>query len=251
MQGVSEYSREGYMAKGFKTIKSIAKASVKELQTIKGVGEATAFKVKRSAKAWHTGKPVVIKKPRFRKAKIEIFFDLETAKEDEELGVKEASNYLFGMLIRNGKEKFIPIVAKSLKHEKQALYEFLNYIKKLDDYVLYVYTSYEKGQFERMFDQYKVPKNMQNLVWDHLDDLYDHVIGCVIFPTIGNGLKNVAKFLGFKWRQTDVTGSESMAMYLEYEKTKDKKILQKIIDYNEDDVVASRVVKDWLEHIKK
>ena len=68
----------------------------------------------------------------------------------------------------------------------------------------------------------------------------------IIVPTYSNSIKVVAPWLGFKWRQDDVTGTNSMTLYYDYLKTKDSKLLQKILDYNEDDVLAMKVVREWL-----
>jgi predicted RecB family nuclease len=64
-------------------------------------------------------------------------------------------------------------------------------------------------------------------------------------------LKQIAPYLGFKWRQKDVSATESIAMYFDYVKDPigNETNLQKIIDYNEDDCVATRVIKDWLASI--
>jgi uncharacterized protein len=248
IQGVTETNRDRFSE--YKTIDSIVRASVDDLMKIKGVGSRTALKIKRSASAWITGKPITFGKPSFKPIAVEIFFDFETAMPDEELGVVEPVNYLFGMLVRNGNEKFVPIVAKDLKGEKKALKEFIKYLSDFNDYVLYTYTSYEEKQLEKMFKDYKIPKKVQEKILSSIVDLHKLVVGNVMFPTLNNGLKDIAKYLGFKWRHADVTGSESMAMYLEYLEKKDKKILNKIIDYNEDDVIATRVIKDWLMKIK-
>jgi predicted RecB family nuclease len=58
-------------------------------------------------------------------------------------------------------------------------------------------------------------------------------------------LKDFGKSLGASWREL-ADAAESMVLYDQYQKTKDAAILQKIIDYNEDDVKAIIVVKDWL-----
>jgi predicted RecB family nuclease len=57
--------------------------------------------------------------------------------------------------------------------------------------------------------------------------------------------------LGFKWRHKDVNATESIAMYFDYVKdpVANKANFQKIIDYNEDDCIATRVIKDWLASI--
>lgn len=249
VQGITESSRDAYFQAGFKTIDSIVHASAADLITVKGVGLKTAEKVKRSAKAWKTGKPVIFGKLQFKPVAVEIFFDLETAMPNEELGITESVNYLFGMLVRNDKEVFVPIVAKSLPEEKKAFKEFLKFLSRFDDYILYTYTGYEEEQLLRMFKDYKTPKKIREKILGSIIDLHKVVTSLVVFPTLNNGLKSIAKYLGFKWRQADVTGSESMAMYLEYLEKKDEKILHKIIDYNEDDVTATRVLRDWLGRI--
>lgn len=75
----------------------------------------------------------------------------------------------------------------------------------------------------------------------------------VVPPTYGNKLKEVASYLGFEWRHEDVDALESVAMYFEYandnEAYEDK--LKLILDYNEDDCRATKVVKDWLSKLRE
>ena len=70
----------------------------------------------------------------------------------------------------------------------------------------------------------------------------------VAFPCYGRGLKDIAKCLGFAWRQEDVNALTSMVLYLQYVrfgKAADSN-RQKILDYNEDDCLATMHVFDWL-----
>ena len=43
-----------------------------------------------------------------------------------------------------------------------------------------------------------------------------------------------------------MNAKESMALYEEFQNAQDETVLQKIVDYNEDDVRAMVIVKDWL-----
>ena len=90
------------------------------------------------------------------------------------------------------------------------------------------------------------------MVFDHLIDIYKVATDSVAFPTYGNGLKKIAPYLGFSWRYEDVSATESITMYLDYVKNpvKNKSKLQLILDYNEDDCIATRVIKDWLETVR-
>jgi len=69
----------------------------------------------------------------------------------------------------------------------------------------------------------------------------------VTYPLYFYGLKNVAKFLGFRWRGDLVrSGGESVDQFARFLESRDESILRAIIDYNEDDVRATAHLKDWL-----
>ena len=75
-------------------------------------------------------------------------------------------------------------------------------------------------------------------------------VDAVILPLYFYSLKDVARFIGFQWQAEDAGGAESVVWYNQWKDSGDKKILQKILDYNKDDVVATMVVKEWLEKQK-
>ena len=80
-------------------------------------------------------------------------------------------------------------------------------------------------------------------------DLYKVATNSFYFPTYSNSLKDIGPFCGFKWRHKDVDAMGSIALYLEFTETKNKKKIQKVIDYNEDDCLATMKIKDWLSEI--
>lgn len=240
---------------GFKTVKDLSDADVRELMKIKGIGAKTASKFINAAKAIQTKKPII--KDRnlilFPNRKVEIFLDLEgtdpTMMGEEVIQV----DYLIGILIRiDSKEDYIPFIAKDLKHEQDMLCDFLNFMKKQKDYVIYHYHHYEKTHLDKMMIKYGINEKTRSIIFDHMIDVHKVATDSVAFPTYGNGLKQVATFLGFTWRHKDVDATESIALYLDYianpKKNKDK--LKLILDYNEDDCIATRVIKDWLETVR-
>ena len=162
-------------------------------------------------------------------------------------------DYLIGILVReNSEEKYIPFTAKDTDHEKEMLLEFLEFVKKQKDYVIYHYHHYEKTHLTKMMDKYEIDRKTQNMVLDYLIDIHKVATNSVVFPTYGSGLKQIAPYLGFSWTHKDVNATESISIYLDYvnnpKENKDR--FQKVIDYNEDDCVATRVIKDWLVSIK-
>jgi uncharacterized protein len=84
-------------------------------------------------------------------------------------------------------------------------------------------------------------------------DIYKDATSNFAFPTYGNGLKEVAAYIGYKWKHADVNAMESIALYFQYVQNpaanKDK--LEKVIDYNKDDCTATMLIKDWLERESK
>ena len=72
--------------------------------------------------------------------------------------------------------------------------------------------------------------------------------GAFAFPTYTNSIKDIAKWLGFKWRHDNVGAMSAIELYLKYAEDLEagRDGMQLVLDYNEDDCIATRVVKDWL-----
>ncbi len=239
----------------FKTIDDLVGASIENLTEIKGIGTKTAIKYITTAKAIQSETHIIIDKDKidFPQRKVEIFLDLEGI--DPTMADEETPqiDYLIGILVRTGsEEKYVPFTAKDTDHEKEMLLEFLEFVKKQKDYVIYHYHHYEKTHLGKMMEKFEINEATQNMVFDHMIDIHKVATNSVVFPTYGNGLKQIAPYLGFKWRHKDVSATESISIYLDYatnpEENKDR--FQKVIDYNEDDCVATRVIKDWLVSVK-
>src|SRR5208337_2695638 len=62
-------------------------------------------------------------------------------------------------------------------------------------------------------------------------------------------LKSIASFLGFKWSEPNASGLTSVLWRKQWEKVHDERRKQKIIEYNNDDCLALRVVDDCLRRI--
>ena len=62
----------------------------------------------------------------------------------------------------------------------------------------------------------------------------------------GTGLKVVAPLAGFEWRDDDPGGGQSMVWY-QQAGAGDEDARARLLAYNEDDVQATRSLRDWLE----
>ncbi len=207
------------------------------------IPEPTLEKIKKFAEAWTTKKPVILHKPKFEKSDVDLFIDFEgTDDMQTEEGVIKV-NYLIGLLVSE-KERvhFRPFIAENLNDEGRMLQEFLEYVKKYPDAPIYHYGPYEKTHFASMGQKFKV--NVKPVL-DRMVDILTILKKSVAMPVMSNSLKEVGKMLGYKWRGM-ASAQESIVLYFQYLDSKDRSVLQRIIDYNEDDVRATKVVKDYL-----
>ncbi len=232
------------------SVDDLVECSPGDLTCIKGIGVKTAQKFLNSSRALNTGEPIHIDSCTFPQKTTEIFLDLEGTgeqMEDEEL---VAIDYLIGVLIRkDGEEEYKSFVAHDLDKEGEMFTEFIDWLEEQEDFIIYHWHSYEKTHLTRLAERHGSSEEQTSLLFGNMRDLYKDAVNCFAFPTYGNGLKHVAKFMGYKWKHADVDAMESIAYYFQY--TKDPKanadLLQRVIDYNKDDCQATKVVKYWLE----
>ena len=217
---------------------------------LKGIGEKTLTKIVKRALMLHTNaKPVMYTPFEFPQKSYELFFDIEDDPTQEHV-------YLHGVYERSPKgEKFLPFVAKdnTSDAEKEAWVEFWEYIRELpqDDFTVYYYASHEKTTFGKLRELYPdvvTEEELENFFDpEKAIDLYTHVIlKSTDWPLGSYSLKAIAQYIGFEWRDKSPSGALSIQWYNHYLETGDKKDLDRILDYNEDDCKATMILKDKL-----
>jgi uncharacterized protein len=178
----------------------------------------------------------------FPESNFEIYFDIESDQPND-------ADYLFGFLIRDGKKKpyYKPFVAEKPEDESKMWKEFLNWLETLpDDYVVYHYAPYEVTRIKLLTDRHGGSPALATFS-ERMIDLKPMVTKRVTFPLYFYGLKYMCKFLGFTWTGDLQSGGESIDWYERWCETGDRKILDSIIQYNQDDVNATAFLKDWME----
>ena len=174
----------------------------------------------------------------------EIFLDLEGLNDvfDDTI-----DDYLIGALVRtDGKETYSPFVARG-KDEYGMLCDFIDFMAKQHDYAIYHWHGYEQIHLRLLMAKHKI--DMYGILEpDIMFDLHKLATHAFAFPTYSTSIKDVAKWLGFNWRHKDVGAMTSIGLYLEYVEDPDnnREKMQRVLYYNEDDCIATRVIKDWL-----
>ena len=249
--GVGGAKREVLAGAGFGSVDTMAKAEEEALVELPGIGGTTAKRFVSSARAIQQSIPIRRgTMSAMRRRKTEVFFDLEGT--DPRIGVEglEVVNYLIGALIRQASEQatFIPFFASTFDGEERILKEFFEWGNTLDDPVFYHWHHYERTHLIKMIQHYGLSERITSRVMERLVDLSPIATKSFAFPTYGEGLKDIAKALGFTWRQEDVDALISVTLYLKYVESggTDEESRNRILAYNEDDCLATMHVFDWL-----
>ena len=240
--GIGAGKRAGMVEAGFATVNDILSSTAAELQRVRGVGEKTAADCLASARAIRGREPVrkggAIDLP---VRSTEIFLDLEGLIPPAD----SIGDYLIGALVRrDGAETYRPFIAE-WKREDVMLVDFLDFMGEQEDCAVYHWGSYDRTRLRSMTERHCMEGYMDP---GAMIDLLPIATGAFAFPTYRNTLKDIAKWMGFSWRRGDVGAASSRELYLAYAEDPEagREGMQLVLDYNEDDCTAARVVKDWL-----
>jgi predicted RecB family nuclease len=171
-----------------------------------------------------------------------IFFDVE--------GLPDRDfYYLIGVRLegKNGIEKY-SLWADSVPDEKRIWKDFLNILSGADHPILMHYGSYETTFLRRMCDRYGEPPE-DSIVGKAIAskvNLLSVIYARVYFPTYSNGLKEIARFLGFDWRNSLASGLQSIVWRSRWESSRDLSLREDLIAYNLDDCEALSLVAHTL-----
>lgn len=211
-----------------------------------------------TARAWATGAPLVRRVDRVtvRRADVEVDVDLES--------FQEHGAYLWGTLLDGVYRPFVTWDPLPTPDEGRSFAEFWNWLMGIraeakasgKTFAAYCYsrTAEDKWLYEsarRFAGQPGVPteKQIQQFV-DGPDwvDMFQAVSEQFICPN-GKGLKKIAPVAGFAWRDPEAGGEASMSWYrlaVGYEGDPDLSQRTRILEYNEDDVLATKILRDWM-----
>lgn len=254
-------AKRDVMIKRVATIRDLAEADPAGFVTGKktifpGIGPAKLEKLQARAKLITAGKKA---KPYLREpitlpvADLELYFDIE-------VDPMRDICYLHGFVERrdgdNDTERFVTFFAEkpTAEAEKQVFAEAWRYMQESQPCVIYYYSKYERTIYRKLREKYPDVCTADKLeeLFDParaVDLYFDVVLKATEWPTRDFSIKTLAKYLGFAWRDTHPSGAASIEWFHRWVETGDHKIRQRILDYNEDDCRATRVLRDALDSL--
>jgi predicted RecB family nuclease len=238
LPGVRRQVWIGLHERGLGTLRALAGATREQLITIKGVGDKTAARLINQARAVTSGEVLLLEAPKFPEARTEIFFDVESAP-------LEGSYYLMGTLVRRGrKATFEHELAEKPEDEETMWKGFLRRVSRTDG-PIYHYGYYERTVLGALNERYGPDDRVAGLQ-ERMIDLSKALDRCVVLPLTRYSLKDVAGWLGFRWSGATASAGDSVVEYITWLETGQRRHLDNILQYNEDDCKATLKVRDWL-----
>jgi predicted RecB family nuclease len=184
----------------------------------------------------------------------EVYFDIEADPMRDVV-------YLHGFVEREHGQpataRFIPFFADGIDpaHEEAVFRDAWAYLAaRTQDSVIYYYSKYERTAYRKLAGKYPAVCNE-----DQVNDLFglpimvdlyfDVVKPATEWPTYDQSIKTLAQHLGFQWRDVNPSGAASIEWYHRWIETGDPSVRQRILDYNEDDCLATGVVVDGIRNL--
>jgi uncharacterized protein len=186
-------------------------------------------------------------------APVELFFDVEVDP------LRDVC-YLHGFVERrdgdNATEQFVAFFAGEATpvSERDAFARALDYLASQPEAAIYFYSKYERTTYRKLQQRYP-----DICTWEDVErlfeppravDLYgDIVLKATEWPTRDHSIKTLAKYLGFTWRDMHPSGAASIEWFDRWCRDRSPQTRQRILDYNEDDCRATRVLLDGIRNL--
>lgn len=111
---------------------------------------------------------------------------------------------------------------------------------------VYHYGFYERTAISQLMERHSPGDPRALALLDRCIDLHKAIRASFVLPLHSESLKSVAPWLGYQWSGVTQQADDSIVEYVNYLDDGDEHHLQHILHYNEDDVRATLLIRDWL-----
>ena len=160
--------------------------------------------------------------------------------------------YLIGVRVEeSGRTIHRVLWADSEADEKRIWDEFIDILSDTDHPILFHYGSFEKTFLRKMCDRHGGPPehSVARVAITSATNLLAVTYAQIYFPTYSNGLKEIARFLGFEWSDPSASGLLSIVWRSRWEESQDTGLRDRLITYNANDCEALSLVTYFIVRI--
>jgi uncharacterized protein len=242
LYGISGKTARRFTQAGLASWRDVAVLAPQEISNRTGLKMKASISAVQHAQARQTGRPVVRGDIRFIDDIPIYFYDIETYGADV---------YLHGLIRIFGNEREErQFIARDPSEEGDIWRQFLDYLSRDEKAIVYCWSDYERAFVKKLKEKYSGnPKGLLHLE-TNLVDQCAWLRERFALPVASYSIKSVAPYFGFHWHAEDAGGLNSEAWYKDWLETRDQSILDKILRYNLDDVVAmeeiDRALRKWI-----
>ncbi|MBV8654074.1 MAG: TM0106 family RecB-like putative nuclease, partial [Alphaproteobacteria bacterium] len=198
-------------------------------------------------------RPILTAPLRLPASDVELFFDIE-------VDPMRDFTYLHGIVERRGgdnaTERFVAFFTdeESPEAERKGFADAFAFLTADPRATIWYYSKYERTIYRKLQARYPDVCSAEDIerLFDpaRAVDLYNDVVTkATEWPTNDHSIKTLAKYLGFNWRDVNPSGAASIEWFDRWVTERDPAIRTRILDYNEDDCRATRVLLDGLRSI--
>jgi uncharacterized protein len=242
--GVTGRTARKLTAAALTTYDDVAKSTPAKLARTLEVERSKATRIHRAARAWSIGKPVIHSRARWPAGQAVHFYDIETLGE---------TVYLHGLISlgTDGSSNEHQTLARDNKDERRSWHEFLDIVAVLPPGPVYAWSDYESGFVRALWKRHRGSARGYRRLTRDLVDMCALVREHYAIPSSSYSIKEVAPLFGFAWHADTPGGLAAGAWYTEWLKSSDHALLQKICEYNLDDVRAMVAVYKALRRLDR
>jgi len=231
--GIGDVSAERLRGVGIRTVEELAAAPAETVCQTALYGRLPEI-LQARARAIVANRPVFLRRPEST-GEHDVFLDIET---DLEPNLDKKYIWLIGLCV-GGRGKYHSFFADIPKEEKTILRDFLNFMEGHPK--VRILTCSGSRFEERVIRRRLTIHGLPLFVCDRMIDLHQEIPQTVALPTSSYQVKEIGSFFGYQYKHPELDGTAVASLYMHtYQKSKHrlrrKKLGQKLIEYNEDDV---------------
>ena len=223
--GIGPATAARFKAAGIDTLAKIVEAGPDGLAKHVGCNASSAQNFYFRAKSTQEKKIIPLKRMESLDENA-VFLDIET-------DLTQSLVWLVGIYFKKTGE-FSQFIAHSSRQELKILRQLLT---RLNGHSGTIYTfsgtRFDERVLKNRMDEYR----MDYSDLPEFEDVYHSIRSSIVFPLKSYSLKSIANFFGYEYRHPDLDGFTVALEYMSnYQRTKDKKLLRRLLEYNEDDI---------------